>query len=100
MISIAGKDVKVGDRLYHKTFKSFGKVKRYDKSGSAVFEVERKPYGKRELYITDGGKVGGHKEIFWHEPLFLDVPDNNVHAIQVIVDAVADKLYGGETNER
>lgn len=92
MIKIAGREVQIGNSLYHSSLRMWGSVARYDASGAAVLEIAQSSGASRKLLITDGGTVAGRKEIFWHEPLFLDSPLSDVSDIQEIVNIVARKI--------
>lgn len=93
-IRIAGREVLVGHQLYHQSLRAWGKVVRFDASGPAVLEIEQRPYGIRKFLVTHGGKIAGKREMFWHEPLFLDMPDSDVRFMQQLVDVLATKLGG------
>lgn len=91
MILIAGKRVKVGSRLYHKGYECWGRISRFDPSGSAEIIVKSHG-GQRKLLVQQGGVVNGRRQLYWHEPIQLDLPRQNVSAIQRIVDAVAKEI--------
>lgn len=85
MITIAGRDVKIGDSLYHQSLKSWCRAVKYDPSGS--LEVTVKTGGhERRLMVTKGGKVNGVRQMYWHEPLHLDLPRYDVSAYQKLID--------------
>lgn len=90
-IKIAGKPVKIGDRLYHKKL-GWGRVSHFDSSGPAVLIVNMKPYGERKIYVDNTGVHAGEKLVFWHEPLSLDYPSEDISLIQEIVDLLVPKL--------
>lgn len=87
MIKIAGRDVKVGDSLYHVGLKSWTRAVRYDPSGSLEVEVKTGGYN-RKLMVTKGGKVNGVRQMYWHEPLVLDLPQYDITAYQNVVNLV------------
>ena len=90
-MNIAGRKIKIGDALYHRALEAWGTVLRFDPSGSAEFEIVG-PRGSRVLLVQEGGIVNGRRQLFWHEPLELDLPRRNIAAVQRIVDAVSAEL--------
>lgn len=96
-IKIANRTVAVGDRLYHAKLDRWGVVTRYDTSGPAILEVEVPPYGPRRFYIQNGGRINGDRQVYWHEPLELDLPTSDVRFMQSIVDLLSKRL-GGRLN--
>lgn len=92
---IAGRPIKAGDVLYHKSLGVWGVVQRIDRTGSAVFEIKNGSR-KRELVVQDGGRIFGKRQLYWHEPIKLDIPQQDIAAVQRIVDAVAGELYPSE----
>lgn len=98
-IKIAGRKVKVGDRLYHKKM-GWGVVDHFDSSGPAVMVMKVVPYGERKIYVRNGGLVGDDRLVYWHEPLDLDYPHNDISAMQEVVNVLAPKLAPkADTNE-
>lgn len=95
-MNIAGRTLKVGDTVYHRALDTWGVIIRFDRTGSAEFEIKG-PKGNRVLMVQDGGIVNGRRQIFWHEPLFLDLPRRNISAIQRVVNAVADEINPPES---
>lgn len=85
MISIAGRTVKVGDMLHHRGFNAWAKATRYDPSGSLEVQIQN-AMGNRKILVTDGGNVNGARQMYWHEPLTLDLPRSDVSAYQNLVD--------------
>lgn len=90
-IKIAGRHVKIGNKLYHSKL-GWGVVDHFDSSGPAVLLVNQKPYGIKKIYVQTGGLVGDEKLVYWHKPLTLDYPSENIDLIQEIVNAIVDKL--------
>lgn len=85
-IKIAGRRVCVGDRLYHKGWDTYGTVTGYDPSGSAWLSIVSSTGQRRTMAVTEGGKVAGVKMCYWHKGIDLDLPVEDVSAIQSIVD--------------
>lgn len=90
-IMIAGRAVKKGDSLYHRGFEAWGYVSRFDPSGSAEY-ILKGPHGERKMLVLNGGIVNGRRQLFWHEPIQLDLPRQDVKSLQRVVDAVAAEL--------
>lgn len=85
-ISIAGRTVQKGDRLYHRGFNLWGQVTKID-GRAVVLLVQGIGNGNvREMRVTDGGMVSGVRQIYWHEPLVLDLPTSDVSVYQRSVD--------------
>ncbi len=88
MIKIAGRVVQLGDRLYHNGFQIWGTVSNYD-DGSIELTIQGRTKGNyRKLLVTTGGLVNGKREVYWHEPIVLDLPFENISKIQRTVDHV------------
>lgn len=94
-ILIAGRPVKKDDKLYHRSFEAWGRVSRYDPSGSAEFIIKGNG-GERKMLIQNGGIVNGRRLIYWHEPIHIDLPYANVSAVQRVVDVLAHELIREE----
>lgn len=92
-IIIAGRAVKIGDELYHIGFESWGRVTRYDPSGSAEFVIKGRG-GERKMLVQQGGRVNTRRLLYWHEPILLDLPFQNVSAIRRIMTIMASELGG------
>lgn len=92
---ITGRQVKVGDTLYHKGLESWGTVVRFDPSGSAEFHITG-PKGVRKLLVQSGGIVNSRRQLYWHAPLVLDLNRKDVSAVQRVVDILAGELVPKE----
>lgn len=86
-VEIAGREVLVGDRLYHMTHRSFGTVTRIQPTTAEV-QFHTTHGQKFKTYVESGGIVGRKKLIFWHKPLELDYPDEDISKIQNVLDAL------------
>lgn len=93
-VKIAGREVKIGDRLYSIEHQVWGTVVRFDPTGPAIAEFPAKPRGKRTVYIQNGGIVNGNRSIFWHEQPFVDVPVGNIEDLQTMIDQLVQFKYG------
>jgi len=91
-IKIAGREVLKGDRLYNILFDSWGYVKRYDASGSAELELISSDGTKRTMLVRSGGLVNGKKQVYWHEPIRLDLPFDETEKLQSILDLTVNAL--------
>lgn len=92
-ISIAGSQVKLGDRLYSRRAGTTGTVS-VVRDGSISLEVNM-GQGNRTYTVTSGGFVSGIRDVFWHEPLVLDLPKEaiaKVAKIQTVVDTLVTVL--------
>lgn len=91
-ITIAGRVVKKGDKLYHRGFNLWGTVTKLE-DRSIVATVQGVGNGNiREIRITNGGMVSGVRQIYWHEPLVLDLPTSDVSDYQRTVDFMQTML--------
>lgn len=86
-VTIAGREVKEGDNLYHTGFRSFGVVTRVQNRNVEV-QFHNKLGRSFKLYIEQDGIIGREKLVYWHKPLDLDVPLEDVTGVQAVVDAV------------
>jgi hypothetical protein len=91
MISVAGREVKIGDPLYHIGLRAWGTVTGSD-VGSAILTITGANDQSRSLYFTAGGMVNGKRVIYWHEPLVLDVPYQNIGKYQAILNALVQEF--------
>lgn len=90
-ILIADRPVRVGDKLYHVGFESWGTVTRYDPSGSAELSMKGRG-GIRKVLVQNNGIVTGRRMVYWHEPLRIDMPFQNVSSMQRVIDVLAKEL--------
>lgn len=90
-ILIAGRQVLKGDSLYHRGFESWGTVSRFDPSGSAELVIKGRG-GIRKMLVLNGGYINEKRQVFWHEPITIDLPLSNVSAVQRVVDVLAKEL--------
>lgn len=91
MITIAGRQVVIGDSLYNTALQAWGVVTRFD-SGSVVLQITGANGRPRNLYVQQGGFVNGVRVIYWHEPLVLDRPYQNVGKYQRLLDAIVEEM--------
>jgi hypothetical protein len=86
-ITVAGRQVLLDDPLYHTGFKAWGVVIGFD-GGSAKLEINGANGQQRVLYVQQGGLVNGVRVIYWHEPLRLDLPFQNITKYQRLMDNI------------
>lgn len=89
-IVIAGRQVEVGDALYHTGFKSWGVVKGFDSTGPALLELNAGNGHKAVLFVRNGGMIGNVRAVYWHAPLELDVPYANISKFQALLDTALE----------
>lgn len=94
-ILIAGRAVKKDDKLYHRGFEAWGRVNRYDPSGSAEFIIKGHG-GERKMLVQNGGMVNGRRLVYWHEPVLIDLPYSDISSVQRVVDVLAAELVRGD----
>lgn len=85
-IIIAGREVHVGDVLYHTGYQAFGIVHALDMNAARLRFTNG--VNQREIFVGPGGIVGGRKQVFWHQPLQLDLPMQDIGSYQRILDAL------------
>lgn len=92
-ISVAGTNVQIGDRLFSRRAGTTGVVVSVGSStATAEFIIGTET---RRYVITNGGLVSGARDVYWHEPLALDLPKaqiSKVEKIQDVVDALVAVL--------
>lgn len=91
MIVIAGRQVALGDPLYNTALQAWGTVDRFD-SGAAVLRITGANGRPRELFVQQGGFVNGVRVIYWHEPIVLDRPYQNISKFQRLLDAIVEEM--------
>ena len=84
-VVIAGREVKIGDALYHVGYRAWGSVVRMD-TNSAVLRLIGTSGTSREVFVTTHGVVGSVRQVYWHEPIQLDLPVSDVTQFQRAVD--------------
>ena len=94
-IKIAGREVKVGDRLYHRKFDAFGTVTRIQ-TRNIELEVDSSLGVRNKIYVENGGIINRRKEIYWHRPLALDYPEQDISKIQDVVNVVLKAITDGK----
>lgn len=91
-IRIAGRLVRKDDRLYHRGFDLWGTVVLLDDASVTVHIQGEGRGNNRRLLVTNGGLVSGVRQMYWHAPLVLDLPQADVSKYQETVDFVRERL--------
>jgi hypothetical protein len=86
-ITIAGRHVLLGDPLYHTGFKAWGTVVGFD-GGSAKVQITGANSQPRVIFVQQGGRINGVRVMYWHEPLHLDLPFQNIDKYQRLIDHI------------
>jgi hypothetical protein len=86
-IIVAGREVKLNDALYHIAFRAWGTVTGFD-DGSAILTLQGANNQTRNLYFLTGGIVNGNRVIYWHEPIALDLPFQDIGKYQAVLDTL------------
>jgi hypothetical protein len=94
-IVIAGRQVEVGNSLYHTGFKAWGVVTGFDPSGPALLELNAANNQKTTLFVQNGGIINGARVIYWHAPLVLDLPTANITKYQTLLNALVQNFGEG-----
>jgi hypothetical protein len=87
MIVIAGRTVALNDVLYDTKFKAWGTVVGFD-VGAAKLSIVGGNGVPRIIYVQAGGLVNGTRTVYWHEPLVLDLPVQNITKYQNVLNAI------------
>lgn len=91
MIVIAGRTVQLNDPLYHTGFRAWGTVIGFE-SGSAKLNIVGANGLPRVLYVQNGGLVNNVRVVYWHQPLTLDLPVQNITKYQAVLDALVTEF--------
>lgn len=90
-IRVAGVPISLGDRLFSRRAAAWGTIVQILDS-AAVLSIT-KGETTRTYTVTEGGLVAGSRDVYWHAPLELDLPKNELHKLQKI-QTVVDTLRG------
>lgn len=90
-VVIAGREVKLGDTLYHVGYRAWGTVIRFD-TNAAVLRLFGADGAHRDVNVISGGVVGSVRQAYWHEPLVLDLPVQDVQSIQRTVNFIVQEF--------
>lgn len=90
-IVIAGRIVKLNDPLYHVGWRTWGTVVGFD-TNTARLRLVGAGGAERTVPVSNGGLVAGTRQVYWHEPLQLDLPTQNVTKIQATVDFIVEEF--------
>lgn len=88
MIKIAGKPISSGDVLWHYGLRVWATVR-----ADATSVTVAGPSGQTATYpVQDGGLIAGRRQLYWHQPLVLDLPYRDVTKYQTMIEAVKTVL--------
>lgn len=85
-IQIAGRQVQAGDRLYYARGQAWGTVIKVENTTGYL----SLPNSANQLLFGQGGSVQGKRQLYWHEPLKLDLPTSDISKYQHILDALVE----------
>lgn len=91
-VIIAGRTVVVNDALYHIGFRAWGVVDSFDPGGAAKLRITGTDGQSRLVYVTNGGNVAGARVIYWHAPLQLDLPYQDIGRYQAVLDTLVSEF--------
>lgn len=93
MTAIAGRQVKKGDELYHMARKKWGVIVDFD-AGTPVLRItdSNNAQNYADFRVTEGGYIKGVRQVYWHEPLKLDLPYRNLAKIEKLVAFYLNEL--------
>jgi hypothetical protein len=92
-IRIASEPVALNDQLYSRRAAAWGRVVQV--LDSAVVLSITKGGTSRNYTVTENGMVAGSREVYWHEPIDLDLPKSQLAKfvkIQAVVQALIEVL--------
>jgi hypothetical protein len=92
-IRIAGTPVAVNDQLFSRRAAAWGRVTQVT-DNVAVLSITKS--GSTRVYtVTEGGNIAGGRDVYWTEPVALDLPKaqaGKLVKIQAVVDALIEVL--------
>lgn len=91
-ITINGVAVKVNDQLYSRRLGGVGKIT-VSNATTARFEITKGEY-TRGFTVTQGGFIAGERDLYWHEPLELDLTPSQL-ALRPKIQTIVDALVAG-----
>lgn len=90
-VVIAGRVVQQDDPLYHTGFQAWGTVVGFDGMSVALLRITGAG-GTRILRVLSGGTINGVRTVFWHQPLVLDLPVQDIGQYQRMVNALVTEF--------
>ena len=87
-VVIAGRVVQKDDPLYHTGFQAWGTVSGFDGQSVALLRLTGANGSPRTMRVLSGGIINGVRTVFWHQPLVLDLPQQDIGQYQRLVDAI------------
>lgn len=92
-VVIANREVQTGDVLYLASYRAWGAVTGFD-TNAALVHIVGSSGQTRTVHVTNGGMISGIRQAWWHAPLQLDLPFQNIGAYQRVLDALAAEGLG------
>lgn len=86
-IRVANYPLALGDRLYSRRAAAWGTIVQI-LDNAAVMSVT-KGETTRLYTLTEGGLVAGSRDVYWHAPIALDLPKDQMYKLQKIQTLVA-----------
>ena len=87
---ISGKNVALGNELWHMGFRQWATV--VQDTPHVIVELTDLSGRKYSFVATEGGLISGRRQLYWHQPLVLDVPDRDISKYQSFVDTLTQVL--------
>lgn len=91
-VVIAGRTVRKGDALYHTGFQAWGTVENFDSASVALLRLIGPNGAPRTLRVLTGGNINGVRNIYWHVPMVLDLPEQDVGRYQRLLDTAVTEF--------
>lgn len=88
-VIIAGREIKLGDALYHMGYQAWGTVVSFDLN-SVVMRIGNEG-SHRDVFVSSGGVAGGKRQVYWHAPLVLDRPFADIGRYQRVVNTLVEE---------
>lgn len=87
---ISGKQATIGSELWHIGFRQWAVVTQT--APDTTVELTDLSGRKYSFVATDGGLIAGRRQLYWHQPLMLDVPERDISKYQAFVDTLTQVL--------
>jgi len=88
MPTIAGRNVRPNDRLYHATYRAWGKVTCVSNDGQSFSIQLTSDDGRKTTLHADNGDINGRRELFWHNPFLIDLPINDITPVKELMEEI------------
>ena len=84
-MNIAGRAVKLNDNLWHAGHRRWVTVAQAE---PCLVEMLGTNSQKVTYAVAQGGHIAGVRQLYWHQPLELDVPQSDISGYQTLVDTL------------